>query len=165
MEYLTTIDYIIFILLMLGGVWGAIKGAIDELTRKFGYVLGLLVAFMFTSTLAPVFVESLNFPYWFAAFVSYFLIFMTGYSVMTGIGTALNGICDESNLDIIDHLLGFVLGLFETILLVALAEYLLNYQNLFNLKSVFENSFLSNNIILPIGTWFVELFNSIGGLV
>ncbi len=165
MEYLTTIDYILFVLLMIGGVWGAIKGAIDELARKFGYVLGFVVAFMFTASLAPVFVEKLSFPYWFAAFISYFLIFMVGYSVMTAIGTALSGICEESSLDFVDHLLGFALGLIEAILLVALAEYLLDYQNLFNLKSVFEQSFLSNRIILPFGTWFVELFNSFGGLV
>lgn len=163
MEYLTTIDYILFIVLMIGGLCGAIKGAIDELTRKFGYVLGLLVGFMFTSLLAPVLVENLKFPYWFAAFVSYFVIFMVGYCLMTGIGTALSGISEGSSLEFLDHFLGFVVGLLEAILLVALAEYLLNYQNLFNLKSVFENSFLSNKIILPIGTWFVELFDSIGG--
>ena len=163
MEYLTTIDYVIFILLMIGGLWGAIKGAIDELTRKFGYVLGLLVGFMFTSLLAPVLVENLGFPYWFAAFLSYFVIFMFGYCLMTGLGTALSGISESSSLEFVDHFLGFVVGLLEAVLLIALAEYLLNYQNLFNLKSIFENSFLSNNIILPIGTWFVELFNSIGG--
>lgn len=165
MEYLKTVDYIIFVLFMIGGIWGAIKGFIDEITSKFGYVLGFVLAFMFTCALAPVLVEKLNFPYWFAAFLSYFVIFMVGYCLMRGIGTALNGICEASSLDFVDHLLGFFLGLFEAILLVALAEYLLNYQNLFNLKSVFAESFLSSNIIMPFATWFVELFNSFGGLV
>lgn len=166
MEYLTTIDYIIFVLLMISGVWGAIKGGIDELTRKFGYVAGLIVAFMFTRSLTNVLVAKVNFPFWFATFISYFVIFMVGYSIMTGIGTALSGICDQSSfLDFGDHFLGFVVGLFEAFLLIALAEYLLNYQNLFNLKAVFDQSFLSSRIIMPAATWFVELFNSLGGLV
>ena len=165
MEYLKTVDYIIIVLLFIGGIWGAIKGLIDELSSKFGYVIGFVVAFMFTSALAKVFAENFGFPYWFAAFVGYFLIFMVGYSAVRGLGSVLNNICEESNLDVVDHLLGFFLGGIEALLLVGLAEYLLNYQNLFNLKDIFAESFLSSRLIMPFSTWFVELFNSVGGLV
>lgn len=165
MGYLKTVDYIIIVLLFVGGIWGAIKGLIDELTSKFGYVFGFVVAFMFTSSLAKVFAEKFSFPYWFSAFLSYLIIFMVGYSIMKGFGTVLNNICEETNLDVLDHLLGFFLGGIEALLLVGLAEYLLNYQNLFNLQDVFKESFLSSRLIMPFSTWFVELFNSVGGLV
>ncbi len=165
MEYLKTVDYIIIVLLAIGGIWGAIKGLIEEVSSKFGYVLGFVVAFMFTSSIAKLFVEQFGFPYWFAAFLGYFMIFMIGYSSMRGLGTIINNICEETKLDVVDHLLGFFLGGIEALLLLGLAEYLLNYQNLFNLKEVFEESFLSSRLIMPFSTWFVELFNSVGGLV
>lgn len=44
MQYLTTLDYIIFILFMVGGVWVAMKGFFNELSTKFGYVLGFILA-------------------------------------------------------------------------------------------------------------------------
>lgn len=165
MEYLKTVDYIIIVLLFIGGIWGAIKGLIDELSTKFGYVVGFIVAFMFTSPIGKLFTEQFGFPYWFSAFIGYFLIFMIGYCFVRGFGSVLNNICEESSLDVVDHLLGFFLGGIEALLLIGLAEYLLNYQNLFNLQEVFDESFLSSRLIMPLSTWFVELFNSVGGIV
>lgn len=153
-DYLKTIDYIIFVLLMIGGIWGAIKGFIEEISSKFGYVLGFLLAAMFTKALSNVLVQQMSFPAWFASFLSYFVIFMAGYSVMKGIGTALGGICESANIAIIDNLLGFALGVVEGILLIGIAEMLLKYQNLIDLGKTLEESFFSSRLIIPLVDWF-----------
>lgn len=166
MEYLTTVDYIILVLLAIGGIWGAIKGFIDEFSSKCGYVMGLLVAFMFTASLAKLFAVKFNFPYWFAAFLAYFIIFMVGYSVVRGLGTVIDNIFEASKLDVVDHLLGFFLGLVEALLFLGLIEYALNFQNLFNVQGLFNDSFISSRLIMPVFNWVGGLVNNtVGDLV
>ncbi len=149
MEYLTTLDYILFVLFMIGGIWGAIKGLIDELSSKFGYIIGFILALMFTYLLAPVFIEKLGFPDWFSAFTSYFLIFVVGYLMIRGLGGVLSNIAETAHLAVVDHLLGFFLGLLEAFVLIAAFEYIMGFQNLFNLQSVFEDSLFSSRLIMP----------------
>ena len=36
MKYLTVLDYILFVIFMIGGIWGAIKGFMDETGYRFG---------------------------------------------------------------------------------------------------------------------------------
>lgn len=153
-DYLKTIDYIIFVLLMIGGIWGAIKGFIEEVSSKFGYVLGFLLGAMFTKALSSVFVQQMAFPRWFASFIAFFLIFMAGYSVMKGVGTALGGICETANIAVIDNLLGFALGVVESILVIGILEMLLKYQNLVDLGPTLEESFFSSRLIVPMVEWF-----------
>ena len=82
MQYLKTLDYILFVILMVGGIWGAIKGFLDELSSKFGLVLGFVLALMFTHNLSSVFQNKLGFPLWFSAFSSYFLIFIYDFALV-----------------------------------------------------------------------------------
>ena len=151
MQYLSTLDYIIFILFMVGGVWVAMKGFFNELSTKFGYVLGFILALMFTHSLSPVFLNRLGFPSWFSAFISYFLIFIVGYLLMRGFGTVLSNILDTAHLTAVDKFLGFFFGLAEVFLILVAAEFILGYQDLFNLKQVFDESLLSSRLILPVG--------------
>ena len=55
MEYIKALDYVIFVLFIIGGIWGAIKGFIEEVSTKLGYILGFLFAMMFTHTLCGFF--------------------------------------------------------------------------------------------------------------
>lgn len=161
MQYLTTMDYILFVIFMVGGIWGAIKGFIEEVSTKFGYVLGLVVALMFTHLLAPVFVQKLSFPAWFAAFTSYFAIFIVGYLIMKLFGSILSHIVDTANLNVVDNLLGFFLGLVEAFFLFAVFEYMLSMQNLFNLEKVFSDSLFSSRLILPFANFCMDKIKAI----
>ncbi len=161
MQYLKTLDYILFILLMVGGIWGAIKGFLDELSSKFGLVLGFMLALMFTRSLMPVFQNRLGFPLWFSAFISYFLIFMFGYLFVRILGSVLFKIVDTANITVLDNILGFFLGLVETFCLIAAFEFILGYQNLFNLKPVFEASLFSSKLVLPFANACVSAIKSV----
>lgn len=149
MKYITALDYVIFILFVVGGIWGAIKGFLDEVATKFGYVLGFLLALMFTHSVCYFFREKAGFPAWFAAFIAYFVIFVVGYLAMKGIGAMISNIMDTANLSVVDNILGFFLGLVEAFLIMALFEYILGFQNLFNLKHIFEESLFSSKLLLP----------------
>jgi len=149
MQYLKTLDYILFVLLMIGGVWGAIKGFLDELSSKFGLVLGFMLALMFTHLLSPVFQDKLHLPAWFSAFLAYFAIFIVGYLLTRLIGSVLYNIVDTANITVLDNIMGFFLGLVEAFCLIAAFEYILGYQNLFNLQHIFEESLFSSKLILP----------------
>jgi uncharacterized membrane protein required for colicin V production len=161
MQYLKTLDYILFVILMVGGIWGAIKGFLDELSSKFGLVLGFMLALMFTHALAPVFQNKLGFPLWFAAFSSYFIIFIVGYLFVRIIGSVLFNIVDTANISVLDNILGFFLGLVEAFIMIAAFEYILGYQNLFNLQPVFEESLFSSKLILPFANACVSLIKSV----
>ena len=161
MKYLTTLDYILFIIFMIGGIWGAIKGFLDEISSKFGYVLGFILALMYTHLLSPVFVDNLGFPLWFASFTAYFIIFVAGYLIMKGFGAILSNIVDTANLSVVDNLLGFFLGLLEAFFLFAAFEYILGYQNLFNLKKLFDESLVSRKLIQPFAELCVSTIKNI----
>ncbi len=156
-EYLKTIDYVIFVLMMIGGIWGALKGFIDEVSSKFGYVLGFVLAAMFTKALASKFIEQFGLPLWFASFVCYFLIFMVGYSALKGLGTALDGIFESANIAIIDNILGFILGVIESILIIGILEMLMNYQSLIDFGTLFTDSFFSSRLIVPLVNWCLSV--------
>jgi uncharacterized membrane protein required for colicin V production len=161
MKYLTVLDYILFIIFMIGGIWGAIKGFLDEISNKFGYVLGFVLALMYTHLLSPVFMDKLGFPKWVAAFAAYFIIFVAGYLIMRGFGAILSNIIDTANLSVVDNLLGFFLGLLEAFCLFAAFEYILGYQNLFNLKKLFDESLFSSKLIQPFANFCVSTIKNI----
>ncbi len=161
MKYLTVLDYILFILFMIGGIWGAIKGFLDELSTKFGYVLGFILAIMYTHLLSPVFVDHLGFPLWFASFLAYFTIFVVGYLLMKAFGGILGHIVDTANLSVVDNLLGFFLGLAEAFLLFTAFEYILGFQNLFNLKPLFDESLFSRKLIQPFAEFCVSTIKNV----
>ena len=149
MQYLTALDYVLFVIFMIGGIWGAIKGFLDEIASKFGFILGFLLALMYTHSLSPVFENKLAFPAWLAAFTAYFLIFIAGYLVMKGFGAILSNIVDTAHLSVVDNILGFFLGLIEAFCLFAAFEYILGFQNVFNLQHYFEESLFSTKLIMP----------------
>ena len=161
MQYLKTLDYILFVVLMIGGIWGAIKGFLDELSSKTGLVMGFILALMFTYSLSSVFRERLGFPQWFSAFVSYFLIFVVGYLFMKLLGSVLSTIVEQANISVVDNILGFFLGLIEAFFMIAAIEFILGYQNLFNLQPVFEESLFSSKLVLPFANAAVSLIKSV----
>ena len=149
MEYIKALDYVIFVLFIIGGIWGAIKGFIEEVSTKLGYILGFLFAMMFTHTLCGFFRDKAGFPAWFAAFIAYFLIFITGYLLMKGIGAILSNIAETANITVVDNILGFFLGLVEAFIVMAVFEYILGFQNVFNLQHYFDESLFSSKLLLP----------------
>ena len=150
MDVLNTVDWIIIVLCAIGAIWGAIKGFIDEFSQKTGYIAGLLAALMFTKAVAPLFSNNFNLPTWVSALIAYVLLFIVGYLLIKMLGTMLKGISDTASISFLDNLLGFFLGLLESVLVIGMLETLLSYQSMFDLSEAFRQSFISSNLIMPM---------------
>lgn len=153
MQYLTVLDYIVLALVAVGGIWGAIKGFIEELSNKFGYVAGFAVALMFSNYLIPVLDDKFQLPPWLNACLSYVILFVAGFLVIKMIGSILQNIFDTANLTSIDNIAGFIIGVAEAIVLIGLVETLLSHQSLIDLNSYFEQSVISQKLIFPVFNW------------
>lgn len=162
MSALSTLDYIIFVLVMIGGIFGAIKGFIEEVSQKFGYFAGFIVATMFTVALASFVMDKTGFPKWFASFIAYIILFMVGFILIKALGSMLESIFDTAKLSAVNNILGFILGLLETLIFIGVVETALSFQNLFNLTNLFNSSFVSSSIILP---FFKTLLSWVQGLI
>ncbi len=157
MSALTTFDYILFAFIMIWGIWGAIKGFLEELSQKFGFVTGFIAALMFTAVFAAFFVDRLSAPYWFAAFISYVILFILGYLLIKVIGNVLQGIFKTVNISFLDNLVGFFLGLVEGIIILGLLAIVLKYQSVIDISSYVNTSVIYKNVIEPF-TGFVSGF-------
>ncbi len=142
---------------MIWGIWGAIKGFLEELSQKFGYVIGFLASLMFTALFAEFFTDRLSIPYWFAAFISYVILFILGYLFMKTIGNVLQAIFKTVQLAFLDNVLGFFLGLIEGIIIIGLFEVILEHQSVIDISSYVNSSVIFQNVIKPF-TDFVSSF-------
>lgn len=158
---MNNLDYIIIGFVVVGGVWGAIKGFIDEISDKFGYVLGLVVSLMFTVLLSPVFQSKLELPVWLASFLSYIILFLAGFIVMKLLGRVLEGITETAHLGWVNNTCGLVLGLLEAVVIVGLVESVLLNQSFINITKFTDGSIVSQKVILPVfkavSTWIQSL--------
>lgn len=161
MSILNTVDYIIIVLLILGGIRGAMKGFIEELAQKFGLLFGLVASLMFTQALSPFVQDKLSTPFWVSTGISYVAIFLVGYLVIKIIGSILQAIFKSSNIDFVDNLLGFFLGVFELVLLVGLICSLLQSQSLINVHQYISDSYLCTNFITPLFNWITGLVKQV----
>lgn len=157
MSILNTVDYIAIVLLILGGIKGAMKGFLEELAQKFGLVLGLIASLMFTQSAVPFVMDNLTVPLWVATGLSYVVIFILGYLLMKIIGSVLQAIFKNSNLSFIDNLLGFLLGVFEVVLLIGVIIMLIQHQSLINFDQYIDASYLCSNYINPFFNWIAGL--------
>ena len=142
------IDYVFIGVSLALAVWGAFKGFIEEIAQKSGYVFGLVLGLMFTVPLSQLLCDVM--PLWLASFLCYFILFICGYLLVKAFGAVMQSICEESNITVIDHILGFMLGLFEGIIIISFAESLLQYQTLFDIDGILKDSWVNNNIIYPV---------------
>lgn len=161
MSILNTVDYVIIVLMILGGIKGAIKGFLEELAQKFGLCFGLLAALIFTQSLVPYVQSQLSLPLWVATGLCYVVIFIAGYLLMKIIGSILQTVFKSSNLEFIDNLLGFFLGVFELIILLGIVVSLLQHQSIINLSSYIDGSFLVNKLINPFTAWAYGLVQKV----
>ncbi len=150
MDMFNAIDWIIIGLCAIGAIWGAIKGFVDEFSQKTGYIAGLASALMFTKRIIPKLTE-LGLPFWLGAFISYLVLFMTGFLIIKMFGTILKRITDTAGISFVDNLLGFFLGFAEMVFIVGILETVLTAQTVFpNLPAQFNQSIISQKIIMPV---------------
>lgn len=155
---LNVADVVFIIVTLIIATLVSVRGFFDEFSKLFGYVAGFFVAIMFTTRLSAFIRSESDLAPWICALSSYFILFISGYLLTKGLGMAMQRFFEYARLQAIDHILGFILGFFEGIILIGLIMMLLSMQRVINVSGWIGTSLIFEKIVNPV-------FLSIAGYV
>jgi len=149
--YFNSIDTIMFALVLIGGIGGAITGFAMSFAKSAGYLAGLFVGLAFCSKLSSAFMKTFGMNAFFASLVSFMLLFGIGYIVLCLLGATLQKVFEVADgLEAINRILGFVWGMILMGAYLGLACYFLRMQSLWNVEPLFGKSQFIIHLIDPL---------------
>ena len=144
------IDIVFMVIIAISSLRCAARGFISELLSMAALIFGLLAALLFFkqggALVRAWFMPDIKVIPEIIAFIAFFLIV---YITVKIIEMTLKSIIEGVQLGGLDHLLGFVLGFVEGVIVVCLLLFLISIQPFFNADSMLEDSFFAR-ILLPI---------------
>lgn len=151
MPDIAVIDIVFLVIMLASGIACAIKGFFTELGAKASYVIGGLVAVMFTKQVLFYAVSSLGIEInIISALIVFLILFYIGFILCR----AAAGICakalDGIKLKFIDIALGFVLGIAECFAVILIIVFILRFQSVIDVESILVKSYMYNTIMLPV---------------
>ena len=158
---LQLIDFILIGITLIISSLVAVRGFFDEISKIFGYIGGFFIALIFTKEFSSFIHKQTLIPLWLATALSYFILFLTGFLLIKTLGHSFQKFFTLANLQILDHVLGFVIGIFESFIIIGFILTLLSTQNFFNSYSLFSDSLVYNKIINPVFSIFTGYVNNI----
>lgn len=161
--YFNSIDIIIVILAIIGGIGDTLAGFADAFAHRSGYIIGLFAGLMFTTTIAEVVSQSLGLPPLLCSLLAFVVLFVVGYGLMRLIGNLFETALDATGLRSVNGLLGFLWGVVEVVIAASLILYVLELQKVFDLSKVLDKSQFVLNIVRPLVPntlhWFASSVN------
>lgn len=143
------LDVICIGVLLIAAIRCFFRGFIDEIMAAISIFLPLLVAiamykpvtawFKLQTIFSPVIAYGL-------AFVGVFIII---FIVVKFLHSSIESIVDNLELNTADRILGFIVGLAEGIIIIAILLIVIKFQPLFNVDSLLQGSFFAR-ILVPI---------------
>ena len=144
------IDVVFMVIIAISALRCAARGFISELLSMAALIFGLLAALLLFrqggALVRAWFMPDVRVVPEIIAFIAFFLII---YITAKIIEMTLKSIIEGIRLGGLDHLLGFLFGFVEGIIIVCLLLFLITIQPFFNADSMLEDSFLAR-ILLPI---------------
>ncbi len=149
-NFFNALDVILFLILMIGGIGGALVGFIESFSRSAGYVLGTIGGLMFTVPVASLFMRTFDLSVFPASLLAFVVLFMVTFVLVRIAASILQRVIDLSvGLEAVDRLLGFFWGFLSTFLVVAVICYAMRSQKLLNVAPLFSSSQFITRIIDP----------------
>jgi membrane protein required for colicin V production len=149
---LAGIDVVFMVIIAISALRCAARGFISELLSMAALIFGVLAALLFFrqggTLVRGWFMPGVKVVPEIIAFIAFFLII---YIAVKIIEMTLKSIIEGIKLGGLDHLLGFLFGFVEGIIIVCLLLFLITIQPFFNADSMLENSFLAR-LLLPVIT-------------
>lgn len=154
---LAVFDVIAVVVILVLGVRTAFKGFVSEFMTTLALLVGVGTALIFTSRVATLLTPHIGDTFW-TPVVAFLIIFLVAYIVLKIIEATLHRIIDKIQLEKLDQSLGFVLGVLEALLLLAVVVFLLQLQTLISVETLFEESYVAKFLqkIIPIGAEYIE---------
>lgn len=111
--YFNSVDIIVFSLAIIAGIVGTLTGFAKAFSHRSGYIIGFLVALMFTKIVAEILTQSFNLGPFLASLVAWVVLFLVGYLLMRTVGGLLDTALTATGLKQVNALLGFLWGVVE----------------------------------------------------
>lgn len=148
--YFNSIDIMVCILAIVGGIGGTLNGFADSFSHRAGFFAGFAVGLMFTKILAQLIMESFGLPLFVASLLSYVFLFLVGYGTLRFVGNLLESALEGIGLRPVNSLLGFVWGVFEMLVLLSVILYVLELQDTFNVGRYLDASQFVLRFVRPL---------------
>ena len=136
------IDIVFAVIILAMAISATVKGFVVELFGKAAFVLGLLVAVMFYGKLYPFIVKWISVEF-FAQAVAFILLFIATYLLVKIIQHIVGTLFKSDIMSGLNRAMGFLLGIIEGILIVAVILIVLNTQPWFDTTELLGNSFFA----------------------
>jgi len=158
--YFNSIDIIVFVLAIIGGIADTLTGFADAFSHRSGYIVGFFSGLMFTRIIADVLGTSFSLPPIFSSLIAFVLLFLIGYGLMRIVGNLLETALNATGLRAVNGLLGFLWGVIEVVIAASVIIYVLELQKAFDLSAIFDASQFVLNIVRPLVPDTVHWFSS-----
>ncbi len=155
------IDVTIVVFAFMGAVVGSARGFAMAFSARVGFLIGIIIALFFTRLGAALIMENFDLPIIWSTLIAFVVLFIIGYVAMMFVGTLLDKTLDALMLDWLDRLLGFFLGIVETLVVMAFIIYVLQLQPVVDMSPYFSNSVIFENILKPIASKGVEFMKEL----
>ncbi len=139
---LSIIDLVFILLILAATVRGVFRGFVAEVGSVAALVLGIGGAILFSKSLARVVEKYFGDSFW-NQLIAFLIIFLAVYITVKLLESLLSGIFERLNLERLDRVLGFFLGIAEGILLVGVVLFVLSWQPFFKTESFLSESIFS----------------------
>lgn len=156
---LNIVDIIILAVAFIAGIAGAFEGFAKSFASKAAVLVGLIVGLMFTELAMTYVFDRFGLPPVLNSLFSYMLCFIVGYALTLMLGNMLSAVFEGVGLSVINSFLGFVWGVAFIFVISAVILMLLSYQNVFDLTTLINDSYLFQNIftsIIPVAEGFLK---------
>ncbi|MCL2139054.1 MAG: CvpA family protein [Treponema sp.] len=149
---IAVIDFILFIILLIFTIRGAVRGFISSLLSLAAIILGTLAGIFFFRRVALImrgwFLEDVRIV---PEIISFVVIFLLVFGVVKIVEITLKSIIKKIQFGGADHFLGFLFGLGEGIIIICLLLFLINIQTFVQKEGILGNSFFAK-IFMPFLT-------------
>ena len=148
---LNPLDIIFIVLIAAGAIRCAFKGFISEIMSFAALVLGIVAAVFFSKAGAGLIDTYAGFSNW-NQIIAFLVIFLAVYLFVKLAERILHRIFEKIDLERLDRVLGFFLGVVEGGLAVVLLVYLMRAQPIFDLHALLDRSVIAGFLLEIIPT-------------
>ncbi len=136
---LAIIDLFFILLMLAAAIRGTFRGFVAEAGSMAALILGIGGGLLFARKLGQVLAGFMGESVW-NQIIAFLALFMLIYLLVKLVEKMLHGLFDKLNLNRLDRVLGFFLGIAEGILFIGLILFVLVWQPFFDLADVLSSS-------------------------
>ncbi len=152
------IDIVFGIVILFMGIRAAIRGFVRELLGTGAFILGVVVAMVFSGSAAGLIDQYMGPSIW-SQVIAFLALFLIVYLVVKIFESALNRLIERIHLDQLDHALGLFLGLIEGVVVVFVLLLLIQLQPFFAPESLIAGS-LTARLLVPLMPFVSEFLRT-----